>query len=229
MILAAGRGQRLSPLTDTIPKPLIEVAGRTLIEYQLSALKKAGVRDVVINTGWLGQKIIKALGNGARYGVRIEYSVEPQSGLETGGGIFQALPLLGKEPFLVVNADIYHQIPLEGLIETAKSLADNTLVHLLMVENPEYHPNGDFVLQDGYVLEKQDRDVTTKTLTYSGIGIYRPELFVNCSAGSFSSVPHIRSAIKTKQVSGEHTTCAWFDAGTIERIKTIENFIASTK
>lgn len=229
MILAAGRGQRLSPLTDTKPKPLIEVAGQRLIEYQLSALKKAGIVDVVINTGWLGQQIIDELGLGSRYGLNIEYSIEPQVGLETGGGIFQALALLGKQPFMVLNADVYHEIPLEHLVAKALNMSVDTLVHLLMVKNPTYHLKGDFSLQDGFVVEKQDNGDKAKTLTYSGIGVYRPELFANSTAGCFSSVPLIRRAIKSRQVTGEHTSSAWFDAGTNERIKTIEDFILSKK
>lgn len=228
MILAAGRGQRLSPLTDTTPKPLIKVGGEALIEHQLSALRTAGFCEVVINTGWLGQQLIEYLGQGSRYGLRIEYSIEPQTGLETGGGIYQALPLLGEQPFLVVNADIFHQIPFAGLRNQAELMSKQTLVHLLLVNNPDYHLEGDFCLDNNMLKEKkkdQSLGLGQQTFTYSGIGIYRPELFRDSSAGSFSSVPLIRSAITASKATGEFVDAAWFDAGTTERLETIERFI----
>jgi MurNAc alpha-1-phosphate uridylyltransferase len=236
MILAAGRGQRLSPLTDSAPKPLIKVGGKSLIEHQLIRLKSAGFHEVVINTGWLGQHIINSIGNGSRYGLHIEYSIEPEEGLETGGGIYQALPLLGDKPFIVVNADIYHDIPLEDLRLNGNALLKRNLLHLVLVENPEYHPQGDFCL-DGCDLKMKSAKTSSthglanqhQTYTFSGIGLYRTELFATCDPGKFSSVPLIHSAIKDEVATGEYSRAAWFDAGTQERLEKIESFIRSTK
>ena len=236
MILAAGRGQRLSPLTDSTPKPLIKVGGKSLIEHQLARLKSAGFHEVVINTGWLGQKLIESIGNGSRHGLHIEYSIEPEQGLETGGGIYQALPLLGDKPFIVVNADIYHDIPLDDLRINGCDLLKRNLVHLVLVENPDYHPQGDFCL-DGKILKKKPTAGLNSeglgnqehTYTFSGIGLYRPELFAECIPGKFSSVPLIYSAIKNELASGELSQAAWFDAGTQKRLEKIERFIRSAK
>lgn len=236
MILAAGRGQRLSPLTDSTPKPLIKVGGKFLIEHQLARLKSAGFHEVVINTGWLGQKLIESLGNGSRYGLHIEYSIEPEHGLETGGGIHQALPLLGDKPFIVVNADIYHDIPLDDLRINGCDLLKRNLVHLVLVENPDYHPQGDFCLdgkslkmRPAVTLNSQTLTNQKQTYTFSGIGLYRPELFATCGSGKFSSVPLIHSAINNELATGEFTQAVWFDAGTQERLEKIENFIRLTK
>lgn len=230
MILAAGRGSRLSPITDSRPKPLVHVAGRALIEYQIEAIRKVGIKEIVINTGWLGQKLIDYLGTGRRYHVDFEYSVEPQEGLETGGGMLQALPLLGEKPFLIVNADIYHRMPLQELTKHFESLDKNQLVHLLLTSNPEDNPLGDFGLNGDVLNEKEsakNSSLASKTYTYSGMGIYHPELFADSQAGTFSVVPLIKKAIKERRAYGFYSSAAWFDAGTVERLKRIEEFIST--
>ena len=225
MILAAGRGSRLSPLTDKTPKPLIKVAGETLIEYQIAAIKKAGISEIVINTGWLGQKIMDYLGTGSRYGVRLEYSVEPSDGLETGGGIYQALPLLGSQPFLLCNADIYHVINLKEFINFAQAYSQKTFAQLLLVDKPVYAESGDFELHKDLVLLKSQP--SNKSFTYSGIGIYSQDLFIHSKAGFYSVVPLLKKAITQKKVNGFYTSAPWFDAGTKARLDSIEKFIKS--
>ncbi|MBT8141430.1 MAG: nucleotidyltransferase family protein [Gammaproteobacteria bacterium] len=228
MILAAGRGVRLSPLTDTKPKPLIRVGEKCLIEYQIEALHKAGIQDIVINTGWLGQQLIDHLGSGSRYKVNLEYSIEPESGLETGGGIYQALPLLGNKPFIVVNADIFHQFDLEGL---GHDLDADTLAHLVLVENPSFNPGGDFCMLENKVFLKDPAlpdshdHADKKSYTFSGIGVYRPELFIELRPGKFPLAPLLKAAIRRARVTGEFTAARWFDAGTESRIAEIERFI----
>jgi len=223
MILAAGRGSRLAPLTDTTPKPLIQVAGQALIEYQILAIKEAGISEIVINTGWLGQKISDYLGNGNRYGVSIEYSIEPSNGLETGGGIYQALPLLGPEPFLLCNADIYHRLNLKAFIDFYFLHSNNSLAQLLLVTKPGYAKSGDFCLNQKLVQEVNNS--SSVSYTYSGIGIYTQGLFKESSAGNYSVVPLLKKAITQERVNGFYSEAAWFDAGTVERLNTIEHFI----
>src|SRR3569833_1031367 len=192
MILAAGRGERMRPLTDVTPKPLLRVGGTTLIEHHLLRLARAGLNDVVVNTGHLGEQIEASLGDGARYGVRIEYSRERDAFLDTGGGIFNALPLLGEAPFLVVNGDIYTDYPYAGLTTAPVGLA-----HLILVPNPPQHARGDFVLQQGRVSsEGEDR------LTFCGIGVYRPQLLAGCRAGGFPLAPLLRRAMADGEVGG---------------------------
>ena len=174
MILAAGKGERMRPLTLHTPKPLIPVAGVPLIEYHLRALAQAGVTEVVINHAWLGDKIEAHLGDGARFGVHIVYSKESQP-LETGGGIYKALPLLGHEPFIVVNGDVFTDYDFAALQKPLQDLA-----HLVLINNPEHHLEGDFSLEDGRVLAP-----AAETLTYSGIAVLHPELFLDCQAGAF--------------------------------------------
>lgn len=207
MILAAGRGERLRPLTDTVPKPLIEVQGRALIEHHLYRLAADGFTEVVINVAWLADKIKMRLGDGSRYGVHIRYSEEPQAALETGGGILKALPLLGAGPFLVVSADIYTDFPFAGL-ETA--LADDDLTHLVMVPNPPQHHAGDFVLDNHGRLHAEG----TPRLTYAGIGVHRPEFFNECSPGRFPMLPWWQRAMRAGRVSGELYAGRWQDIGT---------------
>lgn len=223
MILAAGRGSRLAPLTNNTPKPLIKVAEKTLIEYQIAAIKRAGISEIVINTGWLGQNIMDFLGNGSRYGVRLEYSVEPSGGLETGGGIYQALALLGAEPFLLCNADIYHNIDLKEFTDFFHQHSCNASAQLLLVDKPEYAESGDFALQDELVLIKDEND--NENYTYSGIGIYSMDLFSESQAGFYSVVPLLKKAITQKRVNGFYSSAHWFDAGTEERLDLIEQFI----
>jgi MurNAc alpha-1-phosphate uridylyltransferase len=221
MILAAGRGERMRPLTDRVPKPLLMAAGKPLIQWHIEALQRAGFTDIVINHAWLGQQIEDTLGDGAQFGVRIVYSAEGETGLETGGGIFRALPLLTKgtsdEPFLVVNADVVTDFDYSRLPQQITGLA-----HLVLVPNPEHHPQGDFVLQDSRVT-----DAAGARLTFSGIGLYRPQLFEHCTAGVFPLAPILRQAIQQGQVSGEYYPGAWLDVGTPVRLSAAELLLKS--
>lgn len=208
MILSAGRGERLRPLTDTTPKALLEVAGEPLIVRHLRALREAGIEDVVINLSHLGEQIRGALGDGEQFGVRILYSPEPSPPLETGGGIFQALPLLGSNPFWVVNSDVYTDYRF-----ATPPLANGDDVHLVMVDNPAHHPEGDFHYEDGRV-----REQSGERLTFSGIGFYRPRLFDACEPGRFPLAPLLQAAIRDGRASGEHYRGLWADVGTAERL-----------
>jgi MurNAc alpha-1-phosphate uridylyltransferase len=211
MLLAAGRGERMRPLTDHTPKPLLRVAGHTLIEHHIQALARAGIRELVINHAYLGEQLIAALGDGSDYGVHIDYSAEPPGALETGGGIFSALPMLGEAPFLVVNADIWTDFDFAILPRQPECLA-----HLVLVDNPAHHPHGDFALENGRV----HTDGPAR-LTFSGIGVYRPALFAGSPGGAFPLAPLLRRAMAAGQVSGEHHTGAWFDIGTPERLAAV--------
>ncbi len=213
MILAAGRGERLRPLTLTTPKPLLPVRGRPLIAWHLEALARAGVREVVINLSWLGERIRTALGDGAVYGVAIRYSDEGPEPLETGDGIFQALPLLGREPFLLVNGDVYTDFDLGRL-----RCAPAALGHLVLVPNPPHHPLGDFALERGLIGESGE-----PRYTYAGIGVLHPELFSGCSAGRFALLPLLRRAIALGRLQGELYTGAWTDVGTLERLNGLQS------
>ena len=212
MILAAGRGERMRPLTDHTPKALLKAGGRALIEYRIESLAAAGFRDLVINHAHLGAQIEAHLGNGERYGVRITWSREPDAALETGGGIFQALAWLDGEQFLVVNADIWTDYPFARLAGPIAGLA-----HLVLVDNPPQHPQGDFVLRDSRVQVEG-----TPRLTFSGIGVYRRDLFRDCRPGRFPLAPLLRHAMESGQVSGEHYTGAWHDIGTPERLDELD-------
>ena len=210
MILAAGRGQRLKPFTDSTPKPLIKVNGKPLICYHLEKLAHAGFNDVVINTAWLGEQIPQALGDGEQWGLKIQYSHESQA-LETGGGINQALPLLGDDPFLVINGDIF----IDKLPESLDNftLPETSLAHLWFVDNPQHNPNGDYALvQNTVEFEAKDK------LTFSGIGIYRKTLFDNCPQGAFPLPLLFKKAIAEHQVSGEKLDGYWNDVGTPQRL-----------
>lgn len=217
MILAAGKGERMRPLTLHTPKPLIPVAGVPLIEYHLRALAAAGFSEVVINHAWLGQQIEDHLGDGAQFGLHIVYSPEGEP-LETGGGIFRALPLLGREPFLVVNGDVWTDYSFHAL---PKQL--NGLAHLVMIDNPAHHPAGDFILNDGQL---SDGRPGAQTLTYSGIAILAPAIFANSQPGPFKLAPLLRDAMAAGQVSGEHFTGHWVDVGTLERLAEVEQLLA---
>lgn len=216
MILAAGRGERMRPLTDTTPKPLLKAAGKALIEYHIERLAAAGFAELVINHAHLGAQIEAALGDGSRWGLSIRYSPEGQA-LETGGGIFRALPLLGTEPFLVINGDIWSDYNLAAL----PKLRPNDLAHLLLVENPQHNPAGDFRLQQGRVLNQKAPDA----LTFSGIGLYRPELFDGCTQGAFALAPLLRKAMDQGRVSGELYQGTWLDIGTPERLGQLEQIL----
>ncbi len=216
MILAAGRGERMRPLTDHTPKPLLKVAGKTLIEHRIESLAAAGFRDLVINHAHLGEQIEAYLGSGERYGVRITWSREPDAALETGGGIFQALPMLEGDVFLVVNADVWTDYPFARLA-TPVSITAASLAHLVLVDNPPEHPQGDFVLRDTRVLVEG-----APRLTFSGIGVYHRDLFVGCQPGRFALAPLLRSAMQQGRVSGEHYTGVWRDIGTPERLNELD-------
>ena len=220
MILAAGRGERMRPYTDLTPKPLLSVGGRRLIEYHLNALAGIGVTDIVINHAHLGHQIETVLGDGRRYGVSIHYSAEGEQGLETGGGIFNALPLLGHDPFIVVNGDIWTDYPYVQLPRQPQGLA-----HLVLVDNPEFNGKGDFSLDSHARVHDGDGDA----LTFSGIAVYHPELFAACQAGVFPLAPLLRQAMARGQVSGEHYTGQWVDVGTPQRLQALQDWLASTQ
>ncbi len=221
-ILAAGRGERMRPLTDQSPKPLLKVGGTPLIEIHLQRLQAAGFRRIVINLGWLGEQLRAALGDGARFGVSIEYSDEGWPALETGGGVHHALPLLGDAPFVVVNGDVYCDVDLRALRERAASLPDHVLAHLVMVPNPVQHPKGDFIFSGSEL-----RDEAGERYTFSGISIQRPALFKDCVPGPFSVVPLWRQAMKTGQVTGELHRGLWSDVGTVERLDALNKALAA--
>ncbi|HCS46342.1 MAG TPA: mannose-1-phosphate guanylyltransferase [Pseudomonas sp.] len=220
MILAAGKGERMRPLTLTTPKPLVRAGGIPLIEYHLKALAVAGFTEVVINHAWLGQQIENYLGDGSQYGVRIHYSAEGEP-LETGGGIFHALPLLGDEAFVVVNGDIWTDYDFSVLHQPIAGLA-----HLVLADNPAHHPAGDFSLIDGQV---HDGQADTATLTYSGIAVLHPQLFDGCSAGAFKLAPLLRTAMEEGQVTGERLNGVWVDVGTHERLAEVDALIEARR
>lgn len=213
IILAAGRGNRLRPLTDELPKPLVEIHGQSLIEYHLRALSQAGVQQVVINHAWLGQMIEDKLGTGASYEMQITYSPEPEGGLETAGGIVQALPLLtdGKKPFLVVNGDVFTDFNFAALAQA--TLSKESLAHLILVPTPSFKTQGDFGLsKDGKVM-------TTGDYTFSGISLLHPDLFSGLEPGVVPLAPVLRKAMKNGLVTGEIYSGRWDDIGTLERLE----------
>ncbi|MEY2696941.1 MAG: hypothetical protein RL333_1079 [Pseudomonadota bacterium] len=211
MILAAGRGERLRPLTDHIPKPLIEAGGKPLILHLIESLVRGGIDEIIVNTAHLGEKIQARLGDGRAFGATIHYSPEHEA-LETGGGIYRALPLLGPAPFLVINGDIATDFPFGTLKDRPIDLA-----HLVLVPNPDHHPQGDFGLAEGLALEQG-----SPQFTFGGIGVYRPELFSECSAGRFPLAPLLRTAMKASRVSAELWPGFWMDIGTIERLEAFD-------
>ena len=217
MILAAGRGERMRPLTDHTPKPLLDAGGKPLIVHHIEALQAAGFRKLVINLAHLGGQIRAILEDGAAFGVDIVYSQEPEGALETGGGIFNALPLLGDSPFLVVNGDIWTDYPFAELPPSLTGLA-----HLVLVDNPPHHPQGDFALEHGRV-----EDLGALRLTFSGISILHPALFAGCSPGRFPLAPLLRRAMAAGQVSGERYRGVWRDIGTPERLARLDRLLRS--
>ena len=203
----------MGALTDRVPKPLLEVGGRPLIEHQIRRLAAAGFRDLVVNLAWLGERIEARLGDGSELGVRIRYSREPEGALETGGGIRQALSLLGEEPFVAVGADVWSDYPFEKLHGAAAGDG-----HIVLVDNPAHHPHGDFALApDGKVL-----DAGCDRLTFSGIGSYRPRLFATRSSGRFPLAAVLRDAIEAGTLSGEHHRGEWVDVGTPDRLRSLD-------
>ena len=208
MILAAGQGERLRPLTETTPKALVEVRGRSLLERHLDSLKAAGIETVVINLGWLGEMIADRIGSGHAYGLNVVYSQEGENILETGGGIHRALPMLGREPFLVVNADVYTDMPLPPA-----GLAETDVGHLVLVPRPAHKPQGDFDLQDGRVCESRNA-----AHTFSGVAVYQPEFFAGCEPGRFPLAPMLKAAAREGRLAGSLYEGLWEDVGTPERL-----------
>lgn len=203
MILAAGRGERLRPLTDRVPKPLIDVGGQPLIGHHLRALAAAGLRDVVINVAYRGEQIQRALGDGRRYGLRIVYSPEEPGAFDTGGGIANALSLLGPAPFMLISSDVFSDIDYGGLA-AARAGAE---AHLVMVDNPVHHPRGDFGLRGDQVVDSAPR------LTYAGVGVFAPHWFAGRSETRFPLSAVLREAIDADVASGEHHRGRWIDVG----------------
>ena len=212
MVLAAGRGERMRPITDTLPKPLVPVAGKPLISYHLERLAAAGVRDVVVNLSWLGERIRAGLGDGGDYGLSISYSEEGPVPLETGGGIFKALPLLGPGPFLVVNGDTWSDIDYSRL-----ALEDGANGRIVLVQNPTHNLRGDFGVEGDVVVDRP-----TDRFTYSGVGVYRPEFFDGCSPGRFPMLPLLKRAIAARILRGEVHGGEWCDVGTPERLASLD-------
>lgn len=219
MILAAGRGERMRPLTDHTPKPLLKAAGKPLLEHTLNQLVAAGFTDIVINHAHLGQQIEAYFGNGQHWGANIAYSPEGTEGLETAGGIINALPLLGNEVFLVVNGDIATDFPFATLKKQTVALA-----HLVLIDNPPHHPTGDFALDaDGNVSAEGGNK-----LTFSGIGLYHPDLFKNQAPGKSKLAPLLRQAMSENRASGQHHTGFWMDIGTPERLQELDVYYRQT-
>lgn len=218
MILAAGRGERMRPLTDRCPKPLLPAADKPLIVYHLERLAAAGFKDIVINHAHLGEQLVAALGNGAQWSLSITWSPEPVGALETAGGICQALPHLAANddsPFLVVNGDIYCDWPIQQIAMGATDLA-----HLVLVNNPPQHPTGDFILQGNRV---SDKAPDLPALTFAGIGFYRPSLFKDLTVGAPAKLaPLLRAAMAENRVSGEHHTGRWEDVGSPDRLAALD-------
>ncbi len=210
MILAAGRGTRMGALTDNTPKPLLKVGDRRLIDWQILRLRDNGFTEIVINLGYLGEQIRAHLGDGAAMGVNIAYSVEPQAGLETGGGVFQALPLLGDAPFLLTNADVFCAFPYRRLRRLAPRSA-----HLVLVDNPPFKTSGDFALDGKRLARGSD-------FTFAGISVINPCLFANCRAGRYPIAPLFAAAIDAHTATAEHFTGIWQDVGTPERLAAIK-------
>jgi len=217
MLLAAGKGARMLPLTEKVPKPLLQAGGCSLIEHQIRKLKAAGFGEFVINHAWLGRQLEQALGDGSRLGVDIQWSAEEEP-LETAGGIVQALPMLGRQAFAVVNADVwtdypYHRLPI--------ALAADKLAHLVLVPNPDHHPSGDFVLEANAQVQLP-RPGSDSTYTFSGIAVYHPELFAAVPARKFPLLPLLRQAIESHGVSGELYKGIWMDIGTPQRLQALD-------
>lgn len=213
MILAAGLGERLRPITDTTPKALVEVGGISMLGQHLQRLADARVKMVVINLGWLGEQIAEQIGSGQQFGLQVVYSPEDDNILDTGGGIKRALPLIGNVPFWVINADIYTDIALPNV-----KLAADSLAHLVLVPTPAHKASGDFELRDGKVRNSDNQD-----LTYSGIAFYRPEFFADSGGGRFSVVPLMRAAADRGQIEGSVYNGVWEDVGTPERLEALNS------
>jgi len=216
MILAAGRGERMRPLTDHTPKPLLLAAGKPIIEHTIAQLVSGGFTDIIINHAYLGQQIEEKLGNGERLGAHICYSPEGESALETAGGIINALPLLASDIFLVVNGDIATDFPYQHFINNLSV----DLAHLILVDNPPHHPEGDFSID---AQGKVNADGVEK-YTFSGIGVYRAELFQGIEQGVSKLAPLLRAAMSAGRVSGQKYQGFWMDIGTPERLQELDNY-----
>lgn len=227
MILAAGRGERMRPLTDSLPKPLLMVAGLPLIVHHIKALYRAGIRDIVVNHAWLGAKIEGYVGDGSQFGVKIQYSVE-STALETAGGIRNALSLLGNDPFLVVNGDIWTDYPLIQIAEAAKlRLSSSIWAHLVLVPNPEHHPTGDFhLLEDNPLVFDKEVYPDLPCNTYSGIGLFHPKIFYFLDDEPQPLGPVLKNLIREQHVSAEIYDGDWFDIGTPQRLDEINAYLA---
>ncbi|MGI9330401.1 MAG: N-acetylmuramate alpha-1-phosphate uridylyltransferase MurU [Gammaproteobacteria bacterium] len=212
MILAAGRGERMRPLTDERPKTLLEAGNRALLDYPLSALAAGGIEQVVINLAWQGQKIRDFVGDGSRWGLDVEFSDEGSAALETGGGIRQALPLLGSEAFWLVNADVF-----TDYVFRSASLAPGALAHLVLVPNPTHNPQGDFCLVDGRISTGSG-----PRLTYSGLAIIDPALLQACAPGRFPLAPLLIAAAEQGAITGERFDGSWTDVGTPQRLAELD-------
>jgi len=224
MLLAAGRGERMRPLTDHTPKPLLLAGGKPLIVWHIEKLARAGITEIIINHAHLGAQIEAALGDGSRFGAQIHYSPEATA-LETAGGIANALPLLGDEPFVVINSDIYCDYDFAQLSAHAAALAaSGDTAHLVLADNREHHPNGDFGLQDGRVVNG------APWFTFSGIGIYHPALLAGIARGSSAPLaPLLRAQIALGKVSGEHYSGNWVDVGTPQRLEELDNLLRASQ
>jgi len=218
MILAAGRGNRLRPLTDTIPKPLVPFCGKPLIEYHLEKLAEIGVKEVVINHAWLGHKIETTLGSGERWNLKIHYSAEPEGGLETAGGIINALPLLGDEPFLLINGDVYTDMDFQPLLEQAQMMQGqaSSQAFLMLVPSPEHNTKGDFGLIDNALVTEQGEH------TFAGISVLSPELFTDRAVDFIPLAPILRETMQRQQATGALFNGFWSDIGTLERLHQTE-------
>jgi len=219
MILAAGYGKRMRPLTDHTPKPLLQAGGKALIEYHIEKLRDAGIDSLVINTGWLGDRLAATLGDGRRFGIPIVYSHEGTP-LETAGGIRRALPLLGDDPFVLVNGDIWTDFDLSRLVAHRPDP-----VHLVLADNPHHHPGGDFHLTEG----GRVRDNGEPRLTYAGMGRFDPALFRDLPDGEAKLAPLLRAAMADDAVSGEHHPGQWWDIGTPERLEELDTLLKKTR
>lgn len=222
LLLAAGRGERMRPLSDRTPKPLLKVKGKSLLSWHLESLQQAGIQNVVINHAWLGQQIEAALGNGHEYGLSIQYSPEANA-LETAGGIRQALPILNPADFfLVINGDVFSpNFPIQELIQRATQLRtqEQFMAHLILVPNPPHHPKGDFYLDGSFVLDEENQKMGLPKLTFSGIGIYHRSLFDGLNRGESAKLaPILRRAMLDHQISGEKYLGSWHDVGSPERL-----------
>lgn len=213
MILAAGRGERMRPLTDECPKPLLRAGDKPLLQYHLEALARAGIQEVLINLAWKGAMIRETFGDGRALGLRIQYSDEGTAALETGGGIFKALPQLGPEPFLVVSGDVWTDFDFAS-VATQLSAAD--LAHFVLVPNPPFHQKGDLGVVEGRIMDAEPR------YTYANIGVFRPEFFAACSPGKFALAPLMFAAARAGRVSGELYTGRWFNVGTPQQLAELD-------